>query len=300
MDCLTEENDGLPHGGEVTCQGFVLRTKLTCENKAYYAYRGRVYCGVHCRVTDRIVLSRNATVHQKIAKEHEQECNELANINFMNFTVGDVICYKMKMMKAPPLEDGYVNVYLSDRHCSSAPICGLHLPSLGPKTLGPVHHNQPHLPPAVNLENWFHANKVYVFEIDESGLPLPSFYELQRQMYLCTTPLTPKSSSEVLFHVWVNPNGTRQFLTSLEMRHRYCHFYEQAVISLPAFHSLQEKIQQGYNLRLCGYEISVPYGKGEETIEEAYQNEQGTFSHEMILYVMLTYPEDEWMWRKYI
>ena len=75
----------------------------------------------------------------------------------------------------------------------------------------------------------------------------------------------------------------------------YCAFYENIVKNLDDFKILQEKINNGYNLQICGYDA---YDVNTD-IETCYKDTKKQFGHELVLYTMLVYPQEEYPWKKY-
>lgn len=69
------------------------------------------------------------------------------------------MCSKMNMMKDIGFVTGYINIFPNFKHGNRRD--GIGLPSLSPKSIGPVDHGQPGLPLALNLENFHQGNKVY-------------------------------------------------------------------------------------------------------------------------------------------
>lgn len=55
-------------------------------------------------------------------------------------------------------------------------------------------------------------------------------------------------------------------------------------------------IEDGYNLRICGYDAYDPH---HYNMEDCYCDISRPFGHELVLYTMLTEPEEKWPWRKY-
>jgi hypothetical protein len=74
-------------------------------------------------------------------------------------------------------------------------------------------------------------------------------------------------------------------------------YYERATKQNPDFLRLQRLIDDGFDLRICGYDA---YEVGDKTLEECYCDVSRPFGHELVLYTMLVAPEEDWPWRKYV
>lgn len=282
--------------GEEKCTG-TLAKGGPCRNMGYYLDKGKVRCGVHSSKTSRTKLPVNPEKkanEEKVLSKHFESVVEKALEQEGN---GKVILTKMRMMRKPEFVSGYLNVFPNFLHQTRKD--GFGCSSLSPKSMGPIDHGQPGLPIALNLENFHQGNKVFPSEVDEKGEPSATFFETQRKMYLDAKPHRHKAEAKgkniPAFSVWVDKDGKRHKLTYFESRQFYSHFYERIAKDLPDFQTLQEKLRQGYNLNICGYDAYMPQG----SIEECYLDTSRPFGHELVLYTMLVFPENEWPWRKY-
>ncbi len=292
--------------GENSCQA-IKSDGQPCTNKSYYIVGQKLLCGIHSKNQPREELpknpDRNANNDLKLQQERTIiEKTALDNRSFQRR--GFVICSRMRMMK--PVEDvpGYLKVFPNYKHQNRKD--GYGCARLSPKSLGPVHHGQPGLPPALNLENFHQGNKVFPFEISASRSILPQFYTTRQSMYQDPVPHRHKhgvttinsSQSKVnipLFSVWILQNGTEKHLSYFESRQLYCNFYERLVINEPDYQRLLQYLFEGYNLQICGYDAY----EVSKSIEECYCDTSRPFGHELVLYTMLTHPSEMYPWRKY-
>jgi len=290
--------------GEEDCGKWTAKGKK-CANKAYYSVFGDLCCGMHSKahvaVRTELPLNPNRDqIRQDALAAHQLECDAVAqaqqtNMPFGMFQTcqgkGNVVCFRMRIMREAGLVPGYINVYPNFRHGGKKD--GLGLPSLSPKSIGPVQHGQPGLPPALNLENFHQGNKVFPVEVDADGNPTQVFFETQRQMYEDPTPRrhkkAAKSSSHKnqnvpLFSLWCRPDtGEYVRVSYVKSRLLYCHYYEQATQVNPDFVQLQDLLKRGYNLRICGYdayEVTCD-------MKTHFEDPSRPFGHEMVLYCML-------------
>lgn len=281
-----------------------------CTNPAYYQLGSSLVCGVHsCSKAareQRVELPRHPRQHELRMEErhdHAMKCDQIALENKQNGRSGRVVLCKMRMMKNVGFLEGFVNVFPNFLHGNRAD--GYGMPSLSPKSIGPIHHPQPNLPVSLNLENFHQGNKVFPSEVDEKNEILPTFFETQRKMYADPVPHRHKMEAQSangpnknvpLFSVWCDKEGVLHRISYFESRQFYSVYYERSTLRNPDFLRLQKMIREGYNLRICGYDAYDPEGAG---IEECYRDVSRPFGHELVLYCMLTEPEAEWPWRKY-
>lgn len=275
--------------GEVQCQG-IKGNGQRCANHAYYLVDKMFLCGVHsAKCVGRMTLPINPHKKEyKIAQlhEHERTIELCAQENSRLGIKGKVICYHMGMMKEVDKRPGYLNIFPNYKHGNRTD--GLGMPSLSPMAMGPINHLQPDLPPAKNLENFFQSNKAFPSEVDIHGNPKPEFYQTQIDMYLDPVPHRHKEASGheniPVYSVWVTPEKKELHLSYIESRQVYCHFYEQFALKSPDFHKLQQLIQDGYNLQICGYDSYQPI----HDLETHYLDPSRPFGHELVLYTLLT------------
>ena len=245
----------------------------------------------------------NAEIN-KIAKLNQEtmEIENCARENRLKNKHGNVVCYKMKMMKDVEYKKGYLNIFPNYKHLNRKD--GLGMPSLSPKAIGPIVHNQPNLPIAKNLENFHQGNKVFSDEVDENGNPTNAFFTTQKNMYNDEIPHRHKKNATKingqnknipLYSIWILQNGTKQRVLYFESRQFYSNYYERHVKNDANYLLLCDKIKNGYNLQICGYDAYIV----EKTVEDHYLDISRPFGHELVLYTMLTHKESDYPWRKY-
>lgn len=275
-----------------------------CVNGAYYTIDNMLLCGVHSGGKKKELRTElphdpnEKEMKEKERSDHSNVCDQIALKNKQEGRRGIVTLYKMKMMKNPGFEEGVVNIFPNFKHGGRHD--GMGLPSLSPKSIGPVHHGQPGLPVALNLENFHQGNKVFPSEVDEKGQVKNEFFTLQKEMYEDPVPHRHKEAADgknvPLYSLWKDKEGVTHQISYFVSRQFYCVYYERATAKNPDFLKLKEMIEDGYNLRVCGYDAYDPQSKH---MEECYCDISRPFGHELVLYTMLTEPEEKWPWRKY-
>ncbi len=308
--------------GEKNCTALYKSGKnkgKSCNNFAYYMDNGNILCGVHSRnIKDRKKLPVNPN-KDKLRKANLKErailVEKAAVKNNNKGKSGHVICSKMRMMKAVDHYDGYKKVFPNFRHQNRKD--GFGCKSLSPKSMGPIDHGQPNLPPSKNLENFHQGNKVFPCEVDEDGNPLSSFYDMRIAMYNDSEPHRhkvlgdPKAKSSKggnknvpLYSIWRRKNGKEVRKTYLESRQFYCTEYERIALKDENFLSLKIMLKNGYNLQICGYDAynvdevpSPEEGHLPSKLEDCYLDVSRPFGHELVLYTLLTVESKDYPWR---
>lgn len=306
-------NQPLIFKGENKCQSLLKTNNNQCENLAYFInpLDNRLLCGVHSRsIKNRIELKPNPNkknIVEHHLRELELECEKIAEENRKLGKRGDVMCTKMKMMKNPPDVKGFMKVFPNFKHENRKD--GYGCSSLSPKSIGPIHHKQPNLPIAKNLENFHQFNKVFSWEVDDNGNILPLFFTNQINAYndpiphrhkipaqdIQTQKRLQKDSTNInvpLFSVHLTQDGTLKKFSYLESRYFYCHHYEVHVKLSKQFLHLQELLENGFNLQIVGYDAySMNKIHSNETVIEMFQrfyyDVSKPFGHEMVLAAML-------------
>lgn len=281
---------------------------LRCRNKAYYEVEeAGLLCGVHSAKLERTELPKNpnaAKNEEEQRKEHKKNVEAAAEKNRTEYKTGSVVVSKMRMMKKVEPKVGYLSVFPNYKHGNRSD--GLGLPSLSPKSLGPVQHRMPGLLEAQNLENFWQFSKAFAFEVDIEGKLLPLFEEKRKQGFKDEVPhrhkyekkVLSKYSSNVnkpLFSVFVDKHGKERRFSYIQARYFYCKIYEELVKKEEDFGKLQELISEGYNLNLVGYD-------GYEVSDDLmwhYLDESQPFGHELVLYTLLTREENDYPWNVY-
>lgn len=237
--------------------------------------------------------------------ELQQLVEEQAAENKKAGKKGQVICSKLRMMRNPEHKDGFLKVFPNFKHGGRRD--GFGCPSLSPKSMGPVHHTQPSLPPSKNLENLHQGNKVFPSEVDEKGEATKVFFKTQKDMYESNIPLRHKAAAEAytkgvknknvpLYSLWEMPDGSKKKMTYFESRQIYCNYYERFALASDDFKKLKKMREDGYNLQIVGYDA---YDVTTD-LETCYKDVSRPFGHELVLYTLLTVDDDkEYPWRKY-
>ena len=179
--------------GSVTCE------KPRCTNKAYWKTAQGHVCGIHSKRASRSPLQKDPYAKQKAAKqrrERQRLVEEQAATNISLGRKGTVKCAKLRMMSKAPHIDGYLKVFPNFKHENRTD--GFGCKSLSPKFMGPIHHQEPKLPSAKNLENYHQSAKVFPHEVDEKGNPKPEFWTLLAERYQDTKPYRHKYSKAFL------------------------------------------------------------------------------------------------------
>jgi hypothetical protein len=285
--------------GETPCQAHKKNGEV-CTNHAYYELEGKYFCGVHSakRKDQRHLLPMNPHKQETRRDQldiHMKEVEQIAKNNKEKGIKGAVTCYHMRMMKPVDLKTGFLNIFPNFKHGSRND--GLGMPSLSPMSMGPVHHPQPGLPPALNLEDLHQSQKCFPSEVDSRGNPKPEFYQTRLAMYQDPIPHRHKEASghknAPLYSVWVAKDGKELHLSYIESRQIYCHYYEQFALQSPDFHRLKQLILDGYNLQICGYDGYQPT----KSLDEHYLDPSRPFGHELVLYTLLTQDSSQYPWR---
>lgn len=293
--------------GQLTCQ----TTGKTCKNKAYWNVNEKYLCGVHSKrhAPSRVQLPKESAsaVRERCLesyRKHNATVKTASDKNKVEGKRGQVVLYRMHMRKAVGLVPGFLNVFPNRRHGSRTD--GLGLSNLSPMTLGPIEHGQPGLPAARNLENLHQlACKCYPCEWDEEKKrPKPEFYESRLKGLLQEEPMRRRftSKDKPVCSIWVDPRGKEHQLSYAETKPVYCHFYVLAVEFEEQFIQLKEMVENGVNVRLCGYDaIPIPASSGGNDrggdLISAFKDPRTPFGHERVLYTMLVEPDrNKWPW----
>lgn len=267
-----------------------------CINKAYYLTEKGVYCGVHSNRQSREALPKNPLAKKQKEERLDQDLvllEKVAKENKERGCRGKVRIYKMRMRREVERFPGYLLVFPNFKHGNRKD--GLGLPSLSPMKLGTINGE------ALNLENWWQFSKVYPFEADEQGSPSPLYFENRKRGFSDPIPHRHKYDRKILAsHGNVNKPlyslfGDKRY-SYVQARYFYCHNYEVMAKKEESFYHLQDLLQQGYNLQICGYD-------GYEVKEDLYLHyldESKPFGHELVLYTLLTTEEEEeYPWNRY-
>lgn len=245
-------------------------------------------CGYHAPPKpERQKLPRDVAAEEKDRTDHTISIIDAQMKNKAKGQKGTVLCQKMHMLARFQCKEGFLNVFPNFRHGGRKD--GLGLPSLSPKSIGPIHHNQPGLPPALNLENFHQGSKWF------PGVSRAAFEANRLHMYMDPVPHrhSPHSKNKNIpeCFVWVDEVGEHK-LTYLESRQFYCFYYAEAVWKSKDFQNLRTRVDSGTNIIIHGYDGYQPT----EDINAHYEDTSRPFGHEVVLYTMLVHPREEWPW----
>ena len=298
---------GKVYHGQSACQN------AGCKNKAYFStkVKGEYLCGVHSRKLgkDRKPLPKpTKLMKEQAVRERMNELQvgieESASVNRKVGTEGSVILTKMYMLRNPDTVAGYIKVFPNYKHQNRKD--GYGCMKLSPKFLGPVIHGQPGLPHALNIENFHQGSKCFREEVDvnndQSYSPSKSYYKNRLDFYNDPVPHRHKFKGQgknkniPVFFIWVDKStGSEVRLDYIQCRQFYCNFYERLAKQQQDYQHLVDKIKEGYNLQICGYDARSMKGK---TVEDAYLDDSLPFGHELVLYTMLTEKDEtKYPWR---
>lgn len=296
---MTERNT-VVYYGQVRC--------AQCENKAYWRVGSQCLCGVHSRRA----IARTALPKQPAEAKNAQQRealqgmqHEIDSRTMLNRTLdrmGDVILTKMRMMKPPEFHKGYLRVFPNNRHGSRRD--GFGCPSLSPMRLGPVQHGQPGVPDAHNIENFHQGSKCFAEEMSADGKePAPLYFANRDRFYLDPVPhrhkyrgTDPRNRNIPVFFGWVAKNGVLHKLSYVESRQFYCTFYERLTQKNEDLAKLRALRSEGTNLQICGFDAR-PLVATPAEIHKAYLDPSAPFGHELVLFTLLTCPEEAYPWR---
>jgi hypothetical protein len=306
----------LPFYGSLSCQAlYVSGTKAGqgCGNKAYYLVdNGSYRCGMHSKAQTRQELPKNPQANKEreaINLERHNLAWEMGDKNKELGRVGEVVSTKMKMLKEVPHLEGYLSIFPNFKHQNRTD--GKGMARLSPMSLGPIEHPQPGLPVALNLENFHQGSKVYASDLLEDGSVGPSFFELQREMFLDPIPhrhkMVPKTHkgkpNTCVGWLWILPDGSQKRLTYLQCRQFYCTYYERLATQEEDFKTLQRWRMRGMNLNILGYDgfdfREISGDTLEEKLEICYLADAQPFGHELVLVSLLVLRPEQYPWRKH-
>lgn len=254
-----------------------------CMRKAYYAYAGRVWCGAHSR--------KHAPMRAALPKRPKDPFPLGAVLDAAHVHgTGRVVLQQMRMMKPVVQLENFVCVFPNYRHANRRD--GMGMATLSPMSLGPVEHEQPGLPPAKNLENFYQFSKRFEGEDDDAA-----FHQSKVDGYLLETPQRHKlKGKRCLYWSWVDKNGVERKLSRVKARVFYCTFYEQLAREQDEWRILKQMVQlESYNVQIVGYDARL-VAPTKEALWREYHLEDASFGHELTLYAMLVLHESEWPW----
>lgn len=296
--------------GEIKCESCYGNGK-SCRNNAYFEYSGQYLCGVHSKKYEntRVALPLNPNKNQ-IKRDEQVKRDELvqraATKNQIACKPGAVTLSKLKMMAGAPHIDGYQSVMPNFKHGNRKDAVGLS--GLSPKSLGPVNHVMPNLPPSANLENYHQHAKFWPFELDGSGSPTQEAFMARIKAYKSTSPDRHKHNKDIIkkynngninipkYSIYYDKSGNERRYSYVECRYFYCHYYELLAGVHPEFQQLRELRNNGTNLNIIGYDSYPPIADA----MKMYTDTSKPFGHEMVLYCMLVLDDSsEFPWNQY-
>ncbi len=305
---IYKRKKNLPYYGYDNCSSDY-KNGEPCKNGAYFYIkyykkgkrRFRVLCGMHSRKIDKYKLEKNPNQEQDKKDELKRYFNivdEYTKENKKENKKGKVILNKMKMMRKIPIKEGYLNIFPNFRHQNRKD--GFGCSSLSPMSLGPVTHNQPGLPSSKNIENYHQANKVFEEEVDIDGVINKNWYKTRLEFYNDIKPhrhkTTSKKKNRPLYSIHLDEDGNEKKYTYLQSRYFYCKQYEKLAKETNDFKNLQEKILNGTNLQILGYDA---YPVTQELYKH-YIDISKPFGHELVLYTLLTVEDiNKYPWNQY-
>jgi len=315
-----------PYFAEHGCSAINKSKKIRCSNKAYFSYTNAanttiLLCGQHSKsIKNRVKLPENPNKSTLVDAANELRNAEIEiakNVNFEANRRGTVICTKMKMMKGIEYKLGFMSVFPNYKHQGRKD--GFGCASLSPKSMGPIVHNQPGLPVALNLENFHQGNKVYPDELKEDGNPNDDFYIIQKMMYENKEPHRHKINKDgveirkpnapaysIFRRKTISEAIEEVHLSYFESRQLYCNYYERFALVDVNFLKLKRLLADGYNLQIQGYDaydVPLPLLVTEvskaATLKKCYEDISRPFGHELALLSLLVLEEAEYPWRLY-
>eukprot|EP01125_Pyxidicula_operculata_P004970 TRINITY_DN1835_c0_g1_i1.p1 TRINITY_DN1835_c0_g1~~TRINITY_DN1835_c0_g1_i1.p1 ORF type:complete len:269 (-),score=39.59 TRINITY_DN1835_c0_g1_i1:39-845(-) len=229
--------------------------------------------------------------------------------NSSNGKKGSLICRNMSHTVDPTPEPGYLMVFPNYKHGGRAD--GIGYPDLSPMRLGPVEHGQPGVVQCLNIENYHQFNKCYSWEYDnKSGQILDVFFKRRDQAYRDSTPhrhkfdkqfidnqvqIDPSALRTPLFTVHLDSEGGQRRYNYQQCRWFYCHQYEILASKTESFADLKQKVEEGYNIQIMGYDA-----RHVDNISQAYLDTRYPFGHELVLLAMLTIDDpSQYPWNVY-
>ncbi len=290
-----KEEASVAYHGECIC------ARSGCNRTAYYTHRGRVRCGYCSNKSSRKALPKNPQKANNLARAyiaHQASVTAEARANVAAGKRGTVTCCKMAMVQGqqPVFVEGVMNVFPNYKHKNR--YGGWGLPALSPKSMGPVEHPQPGLPPAKNLENFHQFSKLF------PGEAMQDFRKSQEAAFRDPEPHRHKPQALLkkaganknipACWIWTRADGTVVGKSYIECRQFYCNYYDRFATESDEYPALVKALDDGVNLRICGFDGFMP----DKTVMDHYLDDSRPFGHELVLYTMLTLPEAKWPWRE--
>ena len=324
-------SSSLPKAGTIPCESIYSsgnKQGQTCTEVARYYSKGKegnniYYCGIHSDKSSRKELPK-LNKQEKIQRQKEvDEKHELTILEEKQKRIekkekGIVITHKMRMMHNVIQKPGYRDYFPNFRHANHPG--GIGCATLSPKSLFIVKHGQPGLPDAQNIENMHQSCKKYKWETREEfnkhriAFYLSSFAYRHKTKQTCQEALgkleeEKKSSKRKReekekeedkiweYFVWRDQDGKEYELDICASRQFYCNFYENYVSNLPEFLFMKKKLEEGENMRICGYDA---FEINKDNYISLYLNPDQSFGHELLLWTLLNIEDSsKWPWRMF-
>lgn len=281
--------------GEIDCQSKYKSSGEKCKNKAYYSQNNQYLCGMHSDKKLRTKLNKNPDKY----KNEMIEIEKAAELNRKNGKIGDLIVTKLGMMKSPDEHKGYLKIFPNFKHQNRKD--GYGCASLSPKSIGPINHGMPNIPIAKNLENYHQGAKIFPCDLDKNGKLTKEAIEYRNKMYDDNEPHRHKYSIEKLkefnlptplYSLYYDSQGNEYKYSYIECRYFYCYWYDLMTQNNSDLKNLKEKLVNGYNLQICGYDGY----RVDKNLYKCYLDPNKPFGHELVLYSIL---KGERPWEKY-
>nr|QBK84862.1 MAG: uncharacterized protein LCDPAC02_00610 [Pithovirus LCDPAC02] len=349
--------------GEIQCETIYKSGKNVgkrCENRAYWdciKEKGRYRCGMHSRNITKTELLKDPKAKEKRSIEIYNMLKEAESIQKQNFDQkkkGKLIVRKMYIMKKIDYVKGYYPVFPNIKHQNRKD--GFGMSSLSPMVLGPVlsyfPYNEVKIIKIPNIENYYQGAKQYICDINYSNMDNIHLndhgYNKLLKMYEDIEPHRHKYTKKELdiickdidikkpkiykpvFSVYYNKYGIGTAYTYIESRYFYCYWYKKLATKTDEYLDLIQKLENGYNLCIYGYDgrpVRYSYEKfsdenfvdgrpviykGNDFLDienqdllkkimyDIYLDISKPFGHELVLYSLLTIEhENDYPWNIY-
>lgn len=196
--------------------------------------------------------------------------------------------------------DGSIDVFtnIKDKHRMKGFVCS----SLSPRSLGPIDHGMPNLPPARSLSNYYQFAMIYDFETKKDAFQLRKEAYASDIAYSCKYPekvmmmAKQKNLHQPTCSLYYTKTGKKRYYDNIQARYFFCHWYEKLVHENKDFIELKRLRDDGCNLRIISYTKHDLF----DDLNEYYLNPFTSFSHEFVLYVLLTIEDrNDYPWNLY-
>ena len=280
--------------GEEPCSATYTSTGKDCRNQAYYENSVKsLLCGVHSSKDDRTKLPKNPNreaIRQALYAQRERQAEEARKKEGR----GDLQIRQLRMRAMPEYVEGFISIFPNFLHANRKD--GIGCATLSPKSLGPVEHNMPLLPPAKNLENFHQFAKMWPFELEEPDQAM----HVRIRAYGDTVPHRHKFKGKCppSCSIYYQSDGTERRYKYIQSRFFYCKVYEKLALQQQEFVKLKTLLEQGYNLCIFGYD-GFPIEESKDLLEY-YEDPRRPFGHELVLYCLLHLRSaDQYPWNRY-